>query len=194
MRKALRLIALLMAALALLGASASPAVQTGPGIPPVNDDGPDALYPGNWVTFEDGFKLYLPSAWQPEALTSAERQAGLFYSAGNGGRDDLVGACAMGLGVGYMSAGALSTTEALAEDLRQAGCSEVEPCALNGIPCVRFLRSRDNYRGVAFFHPAAPDYILTVYIYPVGEAGTPQAELGRAVLDSLSPWQLNAAP
>ena len=60
----------------------------------------------------------------------------------------------------------LPTVEALARDFRRTGYSDVAAGWLNGIPAIRFERPEDDYRGVAFFHPVYPDYVLYVYVSP----------------------------
>ena len=147
----------------------------------------EAPYEGIWVPFEDGFRLYVPAAWHTFEIPADQARAGLFYRAGNDGGDDAVGETAMGVGVSYMSAGPLSTVEGLARDMVDAGFDGVEILDLNGISAVSFHRSADDYRGVAFFHPTLPEYILQVYISPIGEPGSPVEAVGSAILASLRP-------
>ena len=87
--------------------------------PPQTFSESDAPYDGVWQPFEDGFKLYLPREWASMALDEAQAEAGLFYRAGS---DD----GSMGVVVGYMHAGALETTEALAQDFERM-CSTSMP-------------------------------------------------------------------
>ena len=119
----------------------------------------DAPYEGVWQPFEDGFELYLPLGWSAIDVTYAQAEAGLFYRAGSGDGT-------MGIAVGYMSARGLDTVEALARDFRRTGYSDVAAGWLNGNPAIRFERPEDDYRGVAFFHPVYPDYVLYVYVSP----------------------------
>ena len=50
--------------------SATPAVDT-----PAPFTESDAPYDGNWLPFEDGFRLYLPRGWAAIELTGAQREA-----------------------------------------------------------------------------------------------------------------------
>ena len=147
----------------------------------------DAPYEGIWVPFEDGFRLYVPSDWHPFEITEAQAEAGLFYRAGNDGGDGSVGETAMGVAVSYFSAGQLKTVGDLARDLEDAGFEGVEVLELNGLSAAGFRRPGDGYRGVAFFHPILPEYILQVCVTPIGDAGTPVEAVGSAILRSLSP-------
>lgn len=143
----------------------------------------EAPYPGRWLTFEDGFQLYLPEGWQPLDVSDAQREAGLFYRAGEGG-----GEASAGLAVGYMAAGDYESIDALALGFFQAGCEDVQTRRLNGIPAVLFERPDDDYRGAAFFHPIREGYILYVEVSPLGGDGAGSADVGAALLDTLSPW------
>lgn len=183
------LIALLALAAAAAGAEAAlPPAETaeptggGAGAPlpeaaadAVSFDAARAGYAGVWVPFEDGFQLYLPADWRAYELTDAQREAGLFYRAGGDGAD---------VAVGYAPADALSTAEDLEADYRGAGFADVARQSLNGIEAVGFSSPEAGYRGVAFFNPIWPDYVMTVYLAPLIAQD--------AILRSLSPWA--AAP
>ena len=147
----------------------------------------DAPYEGIWVPFEDGFRLYVPSVWHTFEITPEQAEAGLFYHAGNDGEDENVGDTAMGVAVSYFSAGQLETIDDLARDLENAGFADVERLDLNGLAAAGFRRPGDGYRGVAFFHPTLPEYILQVCVSPIGGADTPVEAVGSAILRSLSP-------
>jgi len=140
----------------------------------------DAPYDGAWLPFEDGFRLYLPRGWAPVALSEAQQDAGLFYRAGSGDGT-------MGLAVGYMRAGSLATVDELARDFEAVGYASVTQQSLNGIPAIGFERPRDGYRGVAFFHPVYPDYVLYVYVSPLAPRDSEADRIGRALLASIGP-------
>lgn len=140
----------------------------------------DAPYDGIWQPFEDGFRLYLPREWVAIDLTDAQREAGLFYRVGSADG-------AMDLAVGYMRAGNLATVDDLARDFEAVGYSNVTRLDLNGIPAIGFDRPGEDYRGVAFFHPTYPDYVLYVYLSPLTSADGEPAAIGAALLASISP-------
>ena len=140
----------------------------------------DAPYDGIWQPFEDGFMLYLPRGWVAIELTDAQREAGLFYRADSA--DGL-----MNLAVGYMRAGNLTTVNDLARDFEAVGFSNVTRLDLNGIPAISFDRPGEDYRGVAFFHPVYPEYALYVYLSPLVPADGKTAQIGTALLASISP-------
>ena len=140
----------------------------------------DAPYDGIWQPFEDGFMLYLPQGWVAIELTDAQREAGLFYRADSA--DGL-----MNLAVGYMRAGNLTTVNDLARDFEAVGFSNVIRLDLNGIPAISFDRPGEDYRGVAFFHPVYPDYALYVYLSPLAPEDGKTAQIGTALLASISP-------
>ena len=174
--KKLLLAAVLAAVWALSGtawAEASTAVEATATEAPVFSEA-DAPYEGIWQPFEDGFQLYLPREWSAIEVTDAQAEAGLFYRAGSGDGTT-------GIAVGYMSARGLDTVDALAQDFRRTGYSAVKAGWLNGIPAIRFDRPEDDYCGVAFFHPAYPDYVLYVYLSPR------DSDEGEALLSSVTP-------
>lgn len=146
-----------------------------------------APYSGKWVTFDDGFRLYLPSQWSRMNVSEAQAQAGLFYSEGNGGGDALVGDVAMGVAVGYAAAGDLKTLDDLARDYGSVGFTEVTKLDLNGMLSVTFVDRTNDYRGVAFFHPSVPGYVMSVYVSPCGETEQLVNDVGSAILCSLTP-------
>lgn len=146
-----------------------------------------APYAGKWVSFDDGFRLYLPAEWTRASLTEAQAQAGLFYNEGNGGADSLVGEVPMAVAVGYTEAGQLSTLDELAADFAAAGFTEVDKLDLNGILAATFVNREADYRGVAFFHPLVPGYVMTVYLSPCGAGNQTVNDVGSAILCSLTP-------
>lgn len=167
----------------LLPASAGPGAESTR--PPATFTEADAPYDGVWQPFEDGFMLYLPREWACMALDEAQTEAGLFYRAGS---DD----GSMGVVVGYMDAGALETTEALAGDFARSGYASVVRGDLNGIPAIAFERPQDGYRGVAFFHPVYRDYVLYVFVSPLELQDGEANEIGRALLASITPVEVSS--
>lgn len=136
----------------------------------------EAGYPGVWVPFRDGFRMYLPVGWRSCALAPEEAAAGLFYRAGNGdGEAD--GGVPMGVAVGWMDADGL---DALEDYFTGAGFSGVERLSLNGIPAVSFRQDGAGFCGVAFMHPALEGYALLAYATPIGETAD-------GILSSVSP-------
>ena len=148
-----------------------------------------APYEGRWVTFEDGFKLYLPKEWSRIDLDQTQQQAGLFYRAENGGSDSAVGETAMGVAVSFVRAGELQTLDDLAADFASAGFGEINKLDINGIPCISFARAAGDYRGVAFYHPTHSNYVLAVYISPTGAEDPAVNDVGSAILCSVSPFR-----
>ena len=120
-------------------------------------------------------------------VSEAQAQAGLFYSEGNGGGDALVGDVAMGVAVGYAAAGDLKTLDDLARDYGSVGFTEVTKLDLNGMLSVTFVDRTNDYRGVAFFHPSVPGYVMSVYVSPCGETEQLVNDVGSAILCSLTP-------
>lgn len=147
-----------------------------------------APYEGRWVTFEDGFKLFMPKEWSRIDLDETQQQAGLFYRAENGGSDSAVGDTAMGVAVSFVRAGELKTLDELAADFASAGFGEIDKLDINGIPCISFVRAAGDYRGVAFYHPTHSNYVLAVYISPTGAEDPAVNDVGSAILCSVSPF------
>lgn len=169
----------LMLAMCVFNAAAEDVVEVGQSeaIPFTESDAP---YDGIWQPFEDGFRLYLPRDWVAIDITDAQREAGLFYRAGSADG-------AMDLAVGYMRAGSLATVEDLARDFEAVGFSNVARLDLNGIPAIGFDRPGEDYRGVAFFHPAYPDYVMYVYLSPLAPTDGILARTGAALMASIGP-------
>lgn len=195
MKKLLSIIAL-VAALCAFGGMAEGTPQPSPlpvssefGVdstqPPRIFSEADAPYDGVWQPFEDGFKLYLPRGWASMTLDEAQAEAGLFYRAGS---DD----GSMGVVVGYMEAGTLETIEALAEDFERGGYASVIPGDLNGIPAISFERPQEGYRGVAFFHPVYPEYVLYVFVSPLAPQDGEMNQMGIALLASITPLEISS--
>lgn len=149
-----------------------------------------AAYSGAWVPFEDGFALYLPAQWRALELSDAQREAGLFYRAGNDGGEGPAGDAPMGVAVSWIPAGELKTLSDLENDFGTAGFTGIGRRFVNGLWTVDFTGPEDGYRGAAFFHPTYPDYVLTVYVAPLGAQGSTEAAVGRAILDSLKPMPM----
>lgn len=147
-----------------------------------------APYAGRWVTFEDGFKLYLPEEWTRVELDEAQQQAGLFYRADNLGSDSAVGETPMGVAVSFMRAGDLTTLDDLVADFGNVGFTELDKLDINGILCISFANVGEDYRGVAFYHATYPNYIMAVYISPNGSDDPTVNDVGSAILCSVSPF------
>jgi len=162
-----------------------------PGLAEATEDGAfhedSAPYQGQWVPFEDGFRLYVPAQWQARSLTEAQSAAGLFYMMTNGGSDEAVGEVPMGLAVGYLDVGSMDDLNPLARDFERSGHTDVHRLDLNGIPALSFRRVESNYRGVAFFHPSYPGYALLVYVTPCAAPGSAADGVASALLASVSP-------
>jgi len=195
MKKLLSIIALVAALCAFGGMAegtplpsplpASPKFGVDSTQPPQTFSEADAPYDGVWQPFEDGFKLYLPREWASLALDEAQAEAGLFYRAGSNDGS-------MGVVVGYMLAGALETIDALAGDFEQSGYTSVAQGDLNGIPAIAFERPRDGYRGVAFFHPVYPEYVLYVFASPLELPDGETNQIGIALLASITPLEVSS--
>lgn len=149
-----------------------------------------APYAGTWVPFEDGFALYLPSDWTCRDMDEEQAGSGLFYRAGNEVGD---GGTAMGVAVGYMPVDGLETMTDLLRDFARAGFTGLRQRRRNGMSALAFVGPKGDYRGVAFYHPEYPGYAMIVYVTPVGAAGSAEEAVGRAILDSLSPWRMEEA-
>lgn len=184
MKRMKKILALALAAMLLL-AAAGLADEVRGRIDFTEDIAP---YEGRWVTFQDGFQLFMPTQWTRLETNEAQQQAGLFYRAGNGGADDVVGEVAMGIAVSFIKAGDLATLDDLAGNFESAGFAEIDKLDINGIPCITFIKADGDYRGVAFYHPKYPSYILAVYISPIGGDNALVNDVGSAILCSLSPF------
>ena len=151
-----------------------------------------APYEGVWVTFDDGFQLYLPGEWLTYDVTEEQSGVGLFFSASNDGGDAAAGETPMGVAVGYVDADGLATLDDLFQDFERLTFANLEKRDVNGIPAVYFEQAGEDYRGVSFYHALYPDYVMTVYVTPMGEANDAVRGVGDAILDSLTPYAPDA--
>lgn len=148
-----------------------------------------APYEGRWVTFEDGFKLFMPVEWTRLEVDEAQQEAGLFYRAGNNGADRAVGPTAMGVAVSFVKAKGMKTLDDLVADFASVGFTELDKLDINGILCISFTNATGDYRGVAFYHSTYPSYVMAVYVSPTGADDALVNDVGSAILCSLMPFK-----
>lgn len=117
-----------------------------------------ANYEGTWVPFEDGFQLYLPSAWNTYELTEDQVNQGVLYLAGDASGADTAPAVSV---VWAYSDGA-ETINDLATAIRQGGYQVDDLVSINGIPCVSYRLEDGDCSAIMFFHPANKDYVFCV--------------------------------
>ena len=117
-----------------------------------------ANYEGTWVPFEDGFQLYLPSAWNTYELTEDQVNQGVLYLAGDASGADTAPAVSV---VWAYSDGA-ETINDLATAIRQGGYQVDDLVSINGIPCVSYRLEDGDCSAIMFFHPTNTDYVFCV--------------------------------
>ena len=117
-----------------------------------------ANYEGTWVPFEDGFQLYLPSAWNIYELTEDQVNQGVLYLAGDASGADTAPAVSV---VWAYSDGA-ETINDLATAIRQGGYQVDDLVSINGIPCVSYRLEDGDCSAIMFFHPTNKDYVFCV--------------------------------
>ena len=117
-----------------------------------------ANYEGTWVPFEDGFQLYLPSAWNTYELTEDQVNQGVLYLAGDASGADRAPAVSV---VWAYSDGA-ETINDLATAIRQGGYQVDDLVSINGIPCVSYRLEDGDCSAIMFFHPTNKDYVFCV--------------------------------
>lgn len=117
-----------------------------------------ANYEGTWVPFEDGFQLYLPSAWNTYELTEDQVNQGVLYLAGDASGADTAPAVSV---VWAYSDGA-ETINDLATAIRQGGYQVDDLVSINGIPCVSYRLEDGECSAIMFFHPTNKDYVFCV--------------------------------
>lgn len=117
-----------------------------------------ANYEGTWVPFEDGFQLYLPSAWNTYELTEDQVNQGVLYLAGDASGADTAPAVSV---VWAYSDGA-ETINDLATAIRQGDYQVDDLVSINGIPCVSYRLEDGDCSAIMFFHPTNKDYVFCV--------------------------------
>ena len=137
-----------------------------------------ANYEGTWVPFEDGFQLYLPSAWNTYELTEDQVNQGVLYLAGDASGADTAPAVSV---VWAYSDGA-ETINDLATAIRQGGYQVDDLVSINGIPCVSYRLEDGDCSAIMFFHPTNKDYVFCV----TATQYTANVDMICSILNSLS--------
>jgi len=145
----------------------------------INFDESVAGYEGTWVSFEDGFKLYLPSVWSIYDLSDEQRNAGAIYMVFDG--DNPVNPAYVE--VDFTASEGITTLDEAAEVLRYAGYTIDDILDVNGMPCVAYSSAERDLTGLMFFHPMSKDYIMVV----IGGSYSGNADTIASILCSLTP-------
>ena len=106
-------------------------------------------YAGTWVSFEDGFQLYLPSDWDVYNVTEEQSQQGVLYIAG----DSSGAETAPGISVVWAYSDGAETIEEVAAAIGQGGYQVDDIVSINGIPCVSYRIEESDCSAIMFFHP-----------------------------------------
>ncbi len=138
-----------------------------------------AAFNGSWISFDDGFKLYMPNNWTQYPLSAEQRQQGALFLAYDGN----VASNPPYIEVDWTSSEGISTLDGLADDLRSNGYQVDDKLLVNGFPCVSYSSSSSNISGLMFFHPQTTDYVFVV----IAGAYSTSVDTLAAILCSLSP-------
>lgn len=138
-----------------------------------------ADYEGTWVSFEDGFRLYLPSDWSIYTVSDEMRQDGILYQAGDSSQADGT----PWISVNFGSSEGLTSLRDIAEVLEYGGYTIDDIFTVNGIDCVSYTEPDSDLCGLMFFHPQGLEYVVCV----VGFSYSRNVDTIAAVLCSLSP-------
>ncbi|MBP3900190.1 MAG: hypothetical protein J6D53_01845 [Blautia sp.] len=145
----------------------------------INFDESVAGYEGTWVSFEDGFRLYLPSVWSIYDLSDAQRNAGAIYMVYDGNNP----VNPAYVEVDYTASEGITTLDEAAEILRYAGYTIDDILDVNGMPCVAYSSAERDLTGLMFFHPMSKDYIMVV----IGGSYSGNTDTIASILCSLTP-------
>ena len=145
----------------------------------INFDETAAGYEGTWVSFEDGFKLYLPSVWSIYELSDEQRDAGAIYMVFDG--DNPVKPAYVE--VDFTASEGITTLDEAAEILKLAGYTIDDILDVNGMPCVAYTSAERDLTGLMFFHPMSKDYIMVV----IGGSYSGNVDTIASILCSLTP-------
>ena len=115
-------------------------------------------YEGTWVPFQDGFQLYLPSAWNTYELTEDQVNQGVLYLAGDTSGSETAPA----LSVVWANSDGAETINDLATAISQGGYQVDGLVSINGIPCVSYRLEDGDCSAIMFFHPTNKDYVFCV--------------------------------
>ncbi|MBR2836020.1 MAG: hypothetical protein IKE43_10005 [Coriobacteriales bacterium] len=118
-----------------------------------------AGYEGAWVTFGDGFQLYVPKNWVEVEITDEELQQGVLYFAYE--PDRLADPPFVEVDFFYNSDG-FTTVEEIANGLASVGCEVEGVLNVNGMHVASYENTSNDIGGIMFFHPETTDYIIVV--------------------------------
>ena len=106
-------------------------------------------YEGTWVPFQDGFQLYLPSAWNTYELTEDQVNQGVLYLAGDTSGSETAPA----LSVVWANSDGAETINDLATAISQGGYQVDGLVSMNGIPCVSYRLEDGDWQCNHVFPP-----------------------------------------
>ena len=145
----------------------------------INFDEAAAGYDGTWVSFEDGFKLYLPSVWSIYELSDEQKEAGAIYLVFDG--DNPVKPAYVE--VDFTESEGITSLDEAAEILKLAGYTIDDILDVNGMPCVAYTSAERDLTGLMFFHPMSKDYLMVV----IGGSYSGNVDTIASILCSLTP-------
>ncbi|MDO4344528.1 MAG: hypothetical protein Q4C50_06955 [Eubacteriales bacterium] len=146
-----------------------------------------AGYEGTWVTMEDGFEVYLPSAWNVVEVSDDERKDGIAYIAASEDTSLIYTVMTMALGEEYtaeeiqteLAKNNMTMTEFLKEQLISHGYICEAEVNINGIPSI--IYTQDDYCGTVFMDQSGMSMEMTLLM---GEDLT-ENETAEAILHSV---------
>ena len=139
-----------------------------------------ADYEGKWLTFDDGFKLYMPAAWTQYPLTTEDQNNGaLFLAYDASGLTDNPAY----IEVDWAETQGESSLDDLASLIEMSGYTVDDKISVNGIPCVAYGSRESDLSALMFYHPLTTDYVFVVI---AGSYSTDVDTLA-AILCSLTP-------
>lgn len=139
-----------------------------------------ASYTGTWISFQDGFKLYLPSNWSEYSISDEERNAGAIYLAYDASYSN---GTAM-VEVDWCEDPTIHSIDDIRQVFDQADDYVAEDTLLlNGIPCATYGSADGTVSGLMFFHPTLGEpYIFNICVRDYAQ----NTDICNAILCSLS--------
>ena len=121
----------------------------------------DAPYEGTWVSFEAGFKLYIPNEWDQVEADDVQREDGLLFQALSPQEEENV----PGISVAVRKNDGESSLADVGERIEEEGYIYNGLVKMNGIPCAAYTSSEDmetDVVGITFFDLSGEDELFEI--------------------------------
>ena len=128
----------------------------------------DAPYEGTWISFEQGFKLYIPTEWDITEISEEQKENGLIFEAMPPAEDEKTPFIAVTMKKGDGE----TTLSGVGEKTQEDGFIYNGLVKMNDISCAAYTTEEemeDDVVGIIFFDPSGEDYLISVDAHQFNE-------------------------